>query len=53
VLTDALPVALRLIAGLDASLVEIVTLSLAVSLSAVLIATVVGLPLGACPGRGR
>jgi tungstate transport system permease protein len=53
VLTDALPVALRLIAGLDASLVEIVTLSLAVSLSAVLIATVVGLPLGAAIAVGR
>jgi len=53
VLTDALPVALRLIAGLDSSLVEIVTLSLAVSLSAVLIATVVGLPLGAAIAVGR
>ena len=52
-LTDALPVALRLIAGLDSSLVEIVTLSLAVSLSAVLIATVVGLPLGAAIAVGR
>jgi tungstate transport system permease protein len=53
VLTDALPVALRLIAGLDASQDEIVTLSLAVSLSAVLIATVVGLPLGAAIAVGR
>jgi tungstate transport system permease protein len=51
--TDALPIALRLIAGLDSSLVEIVALSLAVSLSAVLIATVLGLPLGAAIAVGR
>ena len=52
-MTDALPIALRLIAGLDSSLVEIVALSLAVSLSAVLIATVLGLPLGAAIAVGR
>ena len=44
--------------GLDADLVEIVVLSLEISLSAVLIATLVALPLGAAvavfrfPGRG-
>ncbi|HSG55681.1 MAG TPA: ABC transporter permease [Paracoccaceae bacterium] len=44
--------------GLDAALLEIVALSLAVSLSAVALATLVGLPLGALlaltrfPGRG-
>jgi tungstate transport system permease protein len=53
VLTDALPVAIRLIAGLDSGLIEIVVLSLAVSLSAVLIATFLGLPLGAAIAVGR
>jgi tungstate transport system permease protein len=53
VLSDAFPAALRLIAGLESSLVEIVVLSLAVSLSAVLIATVLGLPLGAAIAVGR
>jgi len=49
--------ALRLIATLDAELVEIVARSLAVSLSAVVLAAAVGLPLGAAvavyrfPGR--
>jgi tungstate transport system permease protein len=49
--------AYRLVAGLDPDLVEIVGLSLAVSLSAVAIAAVVGLPAGAAlavlrfPGR--
>ena len=52
-LADAFPAALRLIAGLESSLVEIVALSLAVSLSAVLIATVLGLPLGAAIAVGR
>ena len=52
-LVDAFPAALRLIAGLESSLVEIVALSLAVSLSAVLIATVLGLPLGAAIAVGR
>jgi tungstate transport system permease protein len=50
--------ALRLIATLDADLVEIVGLSLRVSLMAVLFAALIGLPLGAVlgvtrfPGRG-
>ncbi len=43
----AFATALRLIAGLDAELVEIAALSLRVSLSAVALATLVGLPLGA------
>ena len=46
-LTRAFAEAFELIGGLDARLVEIVTLSLEVSLAAVLIAAVVGLPLGA------
>lgn len=47
----------RLVAGLDPALVEIVVLSVQVSLSAVLIAAAIGLPLGAAiavwrfPGR--
>lgn len=50
--------ALQLLAGFDGSLVEIVALSLQVSLGAVLISAVIGLPLGALlavsrfPGRG-
>jgi tungstate transport system permease protein len=57
-LSGAFASALALIIGLDADLVEIVSLSLAVSLSAVALAAVVGLPLGAAlaiyrfPGRG-
>ena len=57
-LTDAMVTALRLVAGLDAALVEIVARSLYVSLTAVTIAAVIGLPLGAMvalfrfPGRG-
>lgn len=53
----ALGEALRLIGGLDAKLTEIVVLSLQISLSAVAIAAVLGLPLGAViaverfPGR--
>jgi tungstate transport system permease protein len=55
--TDALAEAFRLIAALDASLAEIVLLSLKVSLSATFLAALVGLPLGALiavanfPGR--
>jgi tungstate transport system permease protein len=55
--TDALAEAFRLIAALDASLAEIVLLSLKVSLSATLLAALIGLPLGALiavanfPGR--
>jgi tungstate transport system permease protein len=54
----ALATALSLIAALDADLMEIVGLSLRVSLSAVALAVAVGLPLGAAvalfrfPGRG-
>jgi len=53
----ALAAAFRLIVDFDSDLAEIVTLSLRVSLGAVLIATIVGLPLGAAlallrfPGR--
>jgi tungstate transport system permease protein len=54
----AFGMAARLILGLDAQLVEIVLLSLYVSVSAVFLAALVGLPLGAAvgmlrfPGRG-
>ena len=54
----ALVTALSLIASFDADLVEIVGLSLRVSLAAVALAAVIGLPLGAAvalfrfPGRG-
>jgi tungstate transport system permease protein len=50
--------ALRLMTGFDPALIEIVSRSLMVSLSALLLATVIGLPLGALvaiarfPGRG-
>ena len=50
--------ALRLVATLDKGLIEIVALSLRVSLTAVLLAALIGLPLGALlavsrfPGRG-
>ena len=56
--SNAIAIAWKLVIGLDADLVEIVVLSLKISLSAVLIATVVALPLGAAvavfrfPGRG-
>src|SRR6185503_13079261 len=43
----------QLVALLDLRLWEIVALSLAVSLSAVLIATILGLPLGALVAVGR
>jgi tungstate transport system permease protein len=46
-LAAAFATALRLIAGIDAELVEIATLSLRVSLSAVALAALAGLPLGA------
>jgi tungstate transport system permease protein len=45
--------AVALVAGADAALMQIVALSLAVSLSAVLLATLVGLPLGAAIAVGR
>jgi tungstate transport system permease protein len=50
---EALLGGLRLAATLDLRLWEIVALSLAVSLSAVLLATLVGLPLGAAIAVGR
>jgi tungstate transport system permease protein len=56
-LSSAFATALALVAGLDAQLVDIVGLSLAVSLTAVALASLVGLPLGAAvvlcgfPGR--
>jgi tungstate transport system permease protein len=52
-LVDAARGALRLIFSGDATLGGIVLLSLGVSLSAVLVATVIGLPLGAAIGVGR
>ena len=57
-LSDALATAFWLIVDLDADLIEIVALSLRVSLGAVALAALVGLPLGAVvalfrfPGRG-
>jgi tungstate transport system permease protein len=56
-MSEALTTALALVVGLDSALVEIVLLSLRVSLSAVAIAALLGLPLGAAiavarfPGR--
>jgi tungstate transport system permease protein len=50
---DALNAALGLLIGLDSKLVEIVLLSLRVSLSAVAIAALLGLPLGAAIAVGR
>lgn len=55
---DAIVLALSLLASLDTDLIEIVSLSLHVSLMAVVIAAVIGLPFGAFlavtrfPGRG-
>ena len=57
-MTDALSEALHLVTTLDAGLVEIVGLSFKVTLTALLIAALIGLPLGAAlavarfPGRG-
>jgi tungstate transport system permease protein len=50
---DALNTALALLVGLDSKLVEIVLLSLRVSLSAVAIAALLGFPLGAAIAVGR
>ena len=50
---DALTAAIALLIGLDPKLAEIVLLSLRVSLSAVAIATLLGLPLGASIAVGR
>ena len=52
-LTDALFGALRLLASRDPALYAIVALSLAVSLSAVVAAALLGLPLGAAVAVGR
>src|SRR5438128_5439429 len=52
-MSEALTAALALLVGLDAKLVEIVVLSLRVSLSAVAIAALLGLPLGAAIAVGR
>lgn len=57
-LGQALSLALSLVIGLDGELLEIVGLSLRVSLTAVIAAALIGLPLGAAltvtrfPGRG-
>jgi len=57
-LSDAFQTAIHLLVSLDTGLMEIVGLSLQVSLSAVAVATLIGLPLGAAlalfkfPGRG-
>jgi len=50
---DALTVALQLLVALDPKLIEIVMLSLRVSLSAVIAAALLGLPLGAAIAVGR
>jgi len=52
-MSEALTAALALLVGLDAKLIEIVLLSLRVSVSAVAIAALVGLPLGAAIAVGR
>ena len=52
-MSEALSTALALLIALDSKLVEIVLLSLSVSLSAVAIAALLGLPLGAAIAVGR
>jgi tungstate transport system permease protein len=52
-LLTAVGEAVRLIAGADSTLVEIVLLSLSVSLTAVTVASLIGLPLGAAIAVGR
>ena len=52
-MSEALSTALALLIGLDSKLVEIVLLSLRVSFSAVAIAALLGLPLGAAIAVGR
>ncbi len=52
-MSEAVTAALALLVGLDAKLIEIVLLSLGVSLSAVAIAALLGLPLGAAIAVGR
>src|ERR1041385_3749592 len=53
IMSEALTAALALLVGLDAKLIEIVFLSLRVSLSAVAIAALMGLPIGAAIAVGR
>ena len=50
---SALGEAIRLVVGLDANLAGIVLLSLRVSLTAVVLASLIGLPLGAAIAVGR
>ena len=52
-MSEALSAALALLIGLDSKLVEIVLLSLRVSLSAVAISALLGLPVGAAIAVGR
>ena len=52
-MSESLTTALALLVGLDSKLVEIVLLSLRVSLSAVAVAAILGLPLGAAIAVGR
>ena len=52
-MSEALSTALALLIGIDSKLVEIVLLSLRVSLSAVAIVALLGLPLGAAIAVGR
>ncbi len=52
-MSEALSAALALLTGLDSKLVEIVLLSLRVSLSAVAISALLGLPVGAAIAVGR
>ena len=52
-LTTSLSVAFNLIISLDPDLVEIILLSLRVSLVAVVISSMIGLPLGAAIAIGR
>ena len=52
-MSEAVSAALALLVGLDAKLIEIVLLSLRVSLSAVAIAALLGLPLGAAIAVSR
>ena len=53
VIVEAFGQAARLIGSLDHKLVEIVFLSLQISLSAVALATLIGLPIGAGLAVGR
>ena len=50
---NSFAIAFQLVANLDPDLLEIVALSLRVSLSAVLISALIGLPLGAALGVSR